>query len=77
MQMSRKPKKTKLFQLNVFLRQDGRIETEYESVDPKELAEVFQSNIPEEDLSQPFFNYITYLRRVADDVQRGTQGYFV
>ena len=77
MQMSRKPKKTKLFQLNVFLRQDGRIETEYESVDPKELAEIFQNSIPEEDLRQPFFNYITYLRRVADDVQRGTQGYFV
>ena len=75
--MSRKPKKTKLFQLNVSVRQDGRIETEYECVNPKELAQIFQDNMPEENLSQPFFNYVTYLRRMADEVQKNTQGYFL
>tara|TARA_E500000318_G_scaffold103612_1_gene108836 strand:+ start:308 stop:535 length:228 start_codon:yes stop_codon:yes gene_type:complete len=75
--MSKKPKKTQLFQLSVFLRQDGRIETEYSSVEPKDLADVFQDNMPEEDLSQPFFNYIIYLRRMGEDIQKSTNSYFL
>ena len=67
--MSQKKKsKATLFNLQVFLNENGDIELETQSVDPNEFIQVMEAGMPAYEATYQVASFMRYLKSINDEI---------
>ena len=67
--------KANLFAFNIYLRQDGKVELEKQSVRPDELQKEMDAGVPDYDGAHSIASLLRYVNSVTDDMIEKSSSY--